>query len=103
MVIFSILSILITDHLIQTFFFGTADRLPSLLMFCNGVNQIPPLGFHSPDKIAVLQLQPECGPLPNANTCPQELDLLCMHDKFEDFKESLNKALDIQGSGFGIV
>ena len=72
-------------------------------MFFIGVNQISPLGFHSPDKRTVLQLQPECGPLPNANSCPQELELPCMHDNFEDFKESLNKALDIQGSGLGIV
>ncbi|XP_068695894.1 uncharacterized protein [Montipora foliosa] len=79
-----------------------ADRLPGVLMFCTGVNKIPPLGFHSPDKITVLELQSECGPLLNANTCPQELELQCMHDNFEDFKESLNKALDIQGSGFGL-
>ena len=62
-------------------------------MFFTGMNQISPLGFHSPDKITVLQLQPDCGALPNANTCPQELELPCMHDNFED----------IQGSEFGIV
>ena len=83
--------------------FCTADRLPDLLMFCTGTNQIPPLGFHDPDKITVIELQPECGPLPNASTCPQELELPCIHENYEVFKESLNKALDIQGSGFGIV
>lgn len=66
MVIFSIHSILITPICYRSSnpnpFFFTADRLPGLLMFFTGVNQISPLGFDSPDKRTVLQLQPECGP-----------------------------------------
>lgn len=73
-------------------FFLTAHRLSDLLMF-SLANQIPSLWFQSPDKITALVLENECGPLPNANTCPQELELPSMHENFED----------IQGSGSDIV
>ena len=72
-------------------------------MFCTGTNQIPPLGFHEPNHITVLQLEPESGPLPNANTCPLELELPSLHSNFDSFRNSLNSALESQSSGFGVL
>jgi hypothetical protein len=84
-------------------YFFLAEKLPDLLMFCTGTNQIPPLGFHEPSKITVMQLEPMCGQLPNANTCPQELELPSCHSEYETFRESMNCALVNQSTGFGII
>ena len=89
--------------ILHNFVFLIASRLPDLLMFCTGVNCIPPLGFHDPSNITVLELDEFGGPFPNANTCPQELELPAVHQNFEDFKENFNKALVMQSSGFVIV
>lgn len=82
---------------------STAHKLPQLLMFCTGVNVIPPLGFHDPDKITVLQFKPEDGPFPNASTCAMEMELPCVHEIYEQFRETMNTALNNQCSGFGIA
>ena len=78
------------------------DKLPDLLMFATGTKQIPPLGFHDPCKITVLQLDSMCGNLPNSNTCPQELELP-LHESYDDFKKSIDCTLSNQSSGFGII
>ena len=80
-----------------------AEKLQDLLMFCTGTNHLPPLGFHEPAKKAVMQLDELCGKLPNSNTCPQELELLSVHNKYEAFKYSMNCALAHQSSGFSII
>lgn len=71
-------------------------------MFCTGTNQIPPLGFHEPSTITVSQMESDSC-LPNANTCPQELELPKVYTDFESFRNSINKALESQSSGFGIM
>ena len=83
--------------------FFLAERIPDLLMFCTGTNQIPPLGFHDPSKMTVTQLDVMSGGLPNSNTCPQELELPCVHSVYKSFKESIDCALMNQRSRFGIV
>lgn len=72
-------------------------------MFCTGVQTIPPLGFHNPHKITVLQMIEMSGLLPNASTCSHELELPYAHQSFDSFREAMNTALNSQKSGFGIV
>ena len=71
-------------------------------MFYTGTDKIPPIGFHEPAKITVLQLEPMSGKLPNGNTCPQELELASCHEEYESFCESMNCAL-VNCTGFGII
>ena len=68
-------------------------------MFATGATQIPPLGFHDPSKITVLQLDSMSGNFANLNTSPQELELP-YHESYDDFKKSIDCALSNQSSGF---
>ena len=65
-------------------------------MFTTGCKAVPPMGFKSP--ITILQND---STLPNANTCPLELELPGVVTTYEEFKNSMD--LEIQEEGFGIV
>ena len=80
------------------YFSGT--RIPRLLMFATGADAVPPMGFFNPSVIMVLQ---NSSVFPNANTCPMELELPGGVTSFEDFKKSMDTAIDFQEEGFGIV
>ena len=75
-------------------------RIPNVLMFATGTNAIPPMGFYNPSVITVLQ---NTSVFPNANTCPLELELPGGVNNYEEFKQNMDSALNIQGVGFGIV
>ena len=67
-------------------------------MFATGCKAVPPMGFQNP--ITVLQNN---STLPNANTCPLELEVPGQVTTYEEFKVSMDSALGIQEEGFGIV
>ena len=70
------------------------------MTFCTGAGSIPPMGFHEPELIAISTIE---SVLPNANTCPMELQLPTKVANFEEFATQMNIALDIQATGFGII
>jgi hypothetical protein len=78
----------------------TDDKIGDLLMFCTGCESIPPMGFFEPSKITILE---NSSSLPNANTCPLELELPSSVKTFEEFRKAMNTALEHQKSGFGII
>ena len=75
-----------------------AERLSELLMFATGCRVIPPMGFSKSSLITVLQNDSS---LPNANTCPMELEVPGLVDTYEEFKININCALNNQKEGFG--
>lgn len=75
------------------------DELAKFLSFCTGFSCIPPLGFTSPSKITVTSTE---SVLPNANTCPMELELPNKVSSFEEFCRQMDLALDLQSTGFGV-
>ena len=75
-----------------------AGRLSALLMFTTACRVIPPMGFRN--SITILQNE---SVLPNSNTCPLELQLPGLVKTYEEFKKSMDAALDAQEQGFGIV
>ncbi|XP_028400817.1 apoptosis-resistant E3 ubiquitin protein ligase 1-like [Dendronephthya gigantea] len=77
-----------------------SERLSELLMFATGSTVIPPMGFSKPSTITVLQ---NGSSLPNANTCPMELEVPGLVATYEEFRRNMNCALDNQKEGFGII
>lgn len=75
------------------------DDLSKFLMFCTGVSSIPPLGFHDPSEITVTSVN---SILPNANTCPMELEIPSQLSTFEEFSKQMDLAIDYQATGFGV-
>lgn len=69
-------------------------------MFATGNATMPPMGFHDPPVITILQNE---SIYPNANTCPKELELPGCVSTFEQFKTSMDSALAMQKEGFGII
>ena len=69
-------------------------------MFATGSRSIPPMGFHNPSSIAVLQ---NTSVYPNANTCPLELELPGGVKNFEEFKHNLDSAFNFQEEGIDIL
>ena len=58
------------------------------------------MGFHDPELIAISTIE---SVLPNANTCPMELELLIKVANFEEFATQMNIVLNIQSTAFGII
>ena len=60
---------------------------------------MPPLGLTDPTKISVSSIDSS---LPNANTCPMELELPARIPTFEEFSQQMDVAMGMQTTGFGI-
>ncbi len=73
--------------------------LAKFLMFCTGVNSIPPMGFHEPSEITVTSIN---SVLPNANTCPMELEVPSQISTFEELSKQMDLAIASQATGFGV-
>lgn len=58
------------------------------------------MGFDNP---AVIPVMSTCSILPNANTCPMELELPSEVSSFEDFCKQMDLAIISQATGFGVV
>ena len=75
------------------------EGLQKLLLFCTGASTVPPMGFHD----LVLITSPQLSTLPNANTCPMELELPSKVSNCDKFSRQMKIVLDTQTNGFGIV
>jgi hypothetical protein len=76
------------------------ERLGDLLMFATACEIVPPIGFTNPSVITILQ---NTSVLPNANTCPQELELPGLIEDYDVFRKRFNTVLDTQKHGFGVI
>lgn len=56
------------------------------------------MGFHNPSQITVTSTT---SVLPNANTCPMELEIPSL-STFEEFSKQMDMAVESQATGFGV-
>ncbi len=57
------------------------------------------MGFHEPSEITVTSIN---SVLPNANTCPMELEVPSQISTFEEFSQQMDLAIASQATGFGV-
>ena len=83
-----------------SFVYFAASKLPGLLMFATRCRQIPPMGYCTQSFVTVTQ---NTSVFPNANTCPLELEVPGLVNSFDEFKRSIDSAINYQEEGFGII
>ena len=57
------------------------------------------MGFHGPSEITVTSIN---SVLPNANTCPMELEVPSQLSNFQEFSKQMDLAIESQATGFGV-
>ncbi len=57
------------------------------------------MGFHEPSEITVTSIN---SVLPNANTCPMELEIPSQVSTFEEFRGKMDLAIASQATRFGV-
>lgn len=92
-------NIVYTTMFTYVIFSTGGDDLARFLMFCTGVSCIPPMGFHDPSIITVTSTE---SVLPNANTCPMDLEIPSKICTFEEFCKQMDMAIEYQATGFGV-